>query len=457
MPARPSASFLRRPAAFTLVELLVAMSITVVMVALVIQITDNVLRVWTKETGALETENQAALIFDLLTKDLRGAVMKRDGRVWLAATIQDDQAAAGDAGITLTSAAGAPGATIESWTAGAGVAKPGQASSGTTSSSLNIPAYTPPTSATATLTSGNMVSLNSPSAPAPSSYRFGQAGVWLRFFTTQPDNALPANAVVGPPNAQNESVPRAVGYQIARIQLTATGGYHYYLFRSTVRPYASAIDSNVTNVTRSQTMSTFGAGYDFFYQFTGGVHTATTASFSGATSGGTSLGDPGNIRRPNIQQVLGNNVVDFGVRFWGLAYDTSHNQMPVLLFPVSNTNRGFAASTEDGFSRTVGPNNQPISAIVPPTNYSGSANSMTYAFAYRKGGGAGTPDTPCTPAYCDVFLRLLDDEGARLINLIEGGQLTAPIGVTPANFWWQTAEQHSQVYTRRIELLASPM
>jgi prepilin-type N-terminal cleavage/methylation domain-containing protein len=456
-PARPPGTASRRPA-FTLVELLVAMSITVVLVAMVIQITGNVLGIWTKTTGTLETENQAALIFDLLAKDLRGAVMKRDGRVWLAATIQGDQAGAGDAGITLTSATGATGATVENWPASGG--KPGQASAGTPPSSLNLPTYTPPTSATATLTSGNMVSLNSPSAVAPSSYRFGQAGVWLRFFTTQADNALPANATVGPPNEQNDSVPRAVAYQIARIQLTATGGYHYFLFRSTVRPYASAVDApsgSVSNVAKSQQLSTFNSGYDVFYQFIGGVHTTTAAPYNVPATGGTNLGDAGNIRRPNLQQLLGNNVVDFGIRFWGLAYDANHNQMPVLLFPVSNTNLGFAASTEDGFTRTKDPSNNPINATIPPTNFTGNTASMTYAFAYRKNGGTGTPDTPCTPAFCDVFLRILDDDGTRLINLIEAGQLQAPNGITPANFWWQTAEQHSQIYTRRIELFASPM
>ena len=82
---------------------------------------------------------------------------------------------------------------------------------------------------------------------------------------------------------------------------------------------------------------------------------------------------------------------------------------------------------------------------------------MTYAFAYTKSGGSGTPNTPCTPAFCDVFFRILDDEGARLISLIESGKLLPPNGVTNGNFWWQTAEQHSQVYTRRVELLASPM
>jgi Flp pilus assembly pilin Flp len=463
VPAFPPAC--RRPAAFTLVELLVAMSITVVMVALVIEITGNVLNIWTHTTGTLATENQAALIFDLVAKDLRGAVMKRDGRVWIAATIQNDQTGAGDAAITVVSSTGVAGAPLESWAAGTGIIKPGQGSPGTTGSSLNIPTYTPPVSAAATLTTGNMVSLNSPTAPSPSSYRFGQAGVWLRLFTTQPDNALPVGAVSGTPNGQNDSVPRAVGYQIARIALTPTDYannlFHYYLFRSTVRPWATAVDTpsgNVSNVLQSQGRSTFGAGYDFFYTFTAGLHTAITASYSTSSSGGTNLGDAGTIRTPNLQQLLGNNVVDFGVRFWGLAYDSSHNLMPVLLFPVSNTNTGFAASTEDGFTRTVGPGGVAVAAIKPPpANFSGGAGNMTYAFAYTKGGGSGTPNTPCTPAFCDVFLRILDDEGARLISLIESGKLLPPNGVTNGNFWWQTAEQHSQVYTRRVELLASPM
>jgi len=442
------------------------MSITIVLVALMIQIAGNVLNVWSHTSGTLETENEAAVIFDFLAKDLRGAVMKRDGRVWLAATIQGDQTGSGDAAIAQVSGTGALLQTLEKWD-GATVLKPsGQGTANTATSSLNIPAYTPPKNATSTLTTGNMVSLYTPQSPAPSSYRFGQSGVWLRFFTTQPDNAPPTNAPPNtPPNGQNDSVPRAVGYQIARIALTPTdlnapGSFTYALFRSAVRPWATATDTVVTNVVgKSQPLSTFGVGYDLFYVFTAGVHnTSLVATYSTALTGGTNLGDASNIRRPNMQQLLGNNVIDFGVRFWGMAYDSNHNLMPVLLFPISKDNTGFAATTEDGFTRTVGPAGQSIVAITPPTNFSGNASAnMTYAFAYRAAGGAGKPDTPCTPAFCDVFVRILDEEGARLINGIETGQMPVPITTTPQGFWWQTAEQHSQVYTRRIELLASPM
>ena len=314
------------------------MSITVVMVALVIEITGNVLNIWTHTTGTLATENQAALIFDLVAKDLRGAVMKRDGRVWIAATIQNDQTGAGDAGITVVSSTGVAGAPLESWAAGTGIIKPGQGSPGTTGSSLNIPTYTPPVSAAATLTTGNMVSLNSPTAPSPSSYRFGQAGVWLRLFTTQPDNALPVGAVSGTPNGQNDSVPRAVGYQIARIALTPTDYannlFHYYLFRSTVRPWATAVDTpsgNVSNVLQSQGRSTFGAGYDFFYTFTAGLHTAITASYSTSSSGGTNLGDAGTIRTPNLQRLRATTSSISGCGFGvGLRLQPQPDARPVV-------------------------------------------------------------------------------------------------------------------------------
>jgi hypothetical protein len=81
---------------------------------------------------------------------------------------------------------------------------------------------------------------------------------------------------------------------------------------------------------------------------------------------------------------------------------------------------------------------------------------MTYGYSYRSNGGTGAPDKSATPIYADIFLRILDDEGAQMIEAIENGLIKPPNGLTPNEFWWQTAEDHSQIYTRRIELFATP-
>ena len=54
------------------------------------------------------------------------------------------------------------------------------------------------------------------------------------------------------------------------------------------------------------------------------------------------------------------------------------------------------------------------------------------------------------------MIRVLTDEGARLIADYEAGRLVPPAGETPADYWWALAEAHSEVFTRRILILARP-
>ena len=105
-----------------------------------------------------------------------------------------------------------------------------------------------------------------------------KAGVWLRFFTTQPDaNDQPAN----------RSVPRAVAYQLVRRR--NGGQYAYQLYRSQVRQGGAEFPPSVPATVSSPRPTRLRAG---------------------------SAQNPGNVRRPNARRVppSRNNVVDFGVR-----------------------------------------------------------------------------------------------------------------------------------------------
>jgi hypothetical protein len=165
------------------------------------------------------------------------------------------------------------------------------------------------------------------------------------------------------------------------------------------------------------------------------------------------------------------NVIDFGILVWGRTQDLQGRSMDVLLFPSSTDpksapNLGFAMSTEDGFTRRD-EHGAPIPGVQPPllegSGWGGTmqntAKAMSYGFAYPTKGNPGVPDQACTPVYVDVVLRILDEEGARKIDALENGlggveQLLPQRdeGEKLNHLWWRIAEEHSHVFTRRIQL-----
>ena len=110
---------------FTLVELLAASAITVVVAGIMLAVLTHVSRTWARASGGLTAMQQGEQALDLLARDMQAAVLRRDGRVWLAATIQPDQSGGGDAG-----------GTLGAWSPA--VRKPGWASPGAANSSLDL-------------------------------------------------------------------------------------------------------------------------------------------------------------------------------------------------------------------------------------------------------------------------------------------------------------------------------
>ena len=346
---------------FTIIELLVAVGVTALMVSLMLTIVTNVLNGWSRSSGTLTSGNQARLILDQLSRDLQSAIIKRDNNVWFAATIQQNQPInGGDAGLTGDA----------SWPT---TAKPSGVAANETS---NTGSYYAPVS--------------TPTAPLED-YRFGQAGVWLRFFTTVPDTNAAGNL-------DRLSAPRAVAYQIIRLPVVyGTTETRYQFFRSEVSPSV-----------------TFNTGYNLF------------SSSYNTTSVPANLTDAGSIRHPEIavpsgnsstgrQLVLANNVIDFGVRIY--ARDSANAL--VAVFPAAGKT-GFAATS--------------ATTTIPPAPISGAlaAGDIVYGF----------------PEVVEVSVRVLTDEGVKQLALLED----PPSGYTaPAN-WWDIALANSRVYTRRIEI-----
>lgn len=367
--------------AFTIIELLVALSVTALMVALMLTIVTNVLSGWNRSTGTLTAGNQARLLLDQIAADLQGAIIKRDGNTWLVATIQRDQTtASGDTGLDTSDI------FLPRWNPVAPVTyKPRGANS-----------FDP----AAIRTSGNFsLNVNASNRGKLEQVRFGQTGVWLRFFSSPPDSNT---------GIADLTAPQAISYQMTRAHAggnlaARTTPISYYLFRSVVTG-----------------QNTFAAGYDL----------AASAAYN--TAVGTD-GVAGTVRQPNAAHLIANDVIDFGVRVFerdatGALYEA---------FPVRRTSAGVIIGAP------------PISA---PISYVATSNATP---SYLGFGGTAAATTGGIPVVVEVMVRILTPEGVRTIQAYEE-KPTSFGGASDAK-WWELADANSKVYVRRVEIRSSAL
>ncbi len=85
----------RKPSAFTLIEIMVATVIMIILVGLVIQITSEVLKVWTRSSGKLSANAEARIALEMVTQDLETAVFRNNGMRWLEAETKAISSVAG--------------------------------------------------------------------------------------------------------------------------------------------------------------------------------------------------------------------------------------------------------------------------------------------------------------------------------------------------------------------------
>lgn len=149
--------------AFTLLELLVAVTITLLVAALMLTVTTGVLNIWRRTQAGHTQAMTSKQVLDLLEQDLQSAVYRRDSNRWLAADILDSSAALSNHG----------------WRISPGLMKPANGSS-------LLPLPLPDSS-------GNRQIKDA---------RFGLSGSWLRFVAIN----------IG----DDGSLPTVVSYQIAR-------------------------------------------------------------------------------------------------------------------------------------------------------------------------------------------------------------------------------------------------
>jgi type II secretory pathway pseudopilin PulG len=175
--------------AFTLLELLVSVAITLLLAGLMLAVTTNVTTLWRRQQAGATQAITARQVLDQLERDLQSAVHRRDGSRWLAVDLLDDAAAL----------------TNHGWLLGPGRTKP---SGGGSLRPL------PPA--------------DSRGVRRLAEARFGLSGAWLRLVTTNVESGA--------------SLPTVVAWQLARRPVTGNpvatnpASVRYSLYRSAVAP-----------------------------------------------------------------------------------------------------------------------------------------------------------------------------------------------------------------------------
>jgi prepilin-type N-terminal cleavage/methylation domain-containing protein len=203
---------------FTLLELLVAVTITLLLAGITLTVTTGTLNLWRRTQDTFTAGTQAKLALDLIERDLQAAVHRRDakGTVWLAADVSNTPGAL-------------PG---HGW--------------------LTVPVMKPASGASQLLVPDPVNGL----APTIADARFGLSGVWLRFIAATVESE------------SERALPRAIAYQIARrpvsgpVAATNPAEVRYTLLRTAVSNQTSFANGFNVVTDYAATLTNPGTGTD---------------------------------------------------------------------------------------------------------------------------------------------------------------------------------------------------
>ena len=368
---------LTRTQGFTVIELLVAVSVTALLSGMLLLISTQVLETQSKSTSTIETNQIAQFVLDQVQEDLQCALYRNDGNVWMAISLLNDNENSGG-----------------SWV------NPSISSNGKSQiDSLRIVGLDWPSEE---LTDSEIDALGQ--GPFLES-RFGVAGCWLRFFSQSPELD---------PNAKNHGSARAIGYQILRYGLTGSPSSRakYQLFRSDV-----------------SARNTFEAGYNL-HPNDGGYNSSASL---------TSL-DPSDLGTPRIPSSITNPIVTDGTDYSPTSFSLASN---IIDFGIR------AYHLEEN---SFGTGN--LVQIFPPIDISSPGNLLAQEFmatSYNTYQTLNNKTFYLFPDVMDVMVRVLSMEGARLVEAFENGSVPSTDNLN----WWSIAEEHSEVYIRRIKIYGS--
>lgn len=273
---------LRTQHGFTLVEVSVSTSLALLLLISLTMAVLSVAEQGRRISDHLDRGARVRLMMDLLVSDLQSAIVRQDQNNWLAVDILDK-----------TDNSGA-------WVKANGE-KPGV-------ESIQLDPRDPPDKS-------GIAWAN------PDDFRFGVAGMWLRFITSAADRAVFTDNKIVPGDVN------AVSYQLIRRAMPASGYVNdaanasYQLFRSIIRS----------------------------------DHTFDTGYVVDAYAGSAKQGEPGEMKSPSEDSMLCDNIIDFGI----IIYERNDSGKHVQGFPMRDSslpplkNKNRYRVPDDGVPHTI--------------------------------------------------------------------------------------------------------
>ena len=362
---------------FTVLELIVAVSVTAVLSGMLLLISRQVLETQSVSSAELERNQIAHFVLDQIQEDLQCALYRNDGNVWMA--------------MSLLNESDNSGSWIEPKKSS--FAKPPL-------NSLRIIESDWPSDA---LQDAEIDSLGQ--GPFAKS-RFGLAGTWLRFFTQSPELD---------PQAKGDGAARAVSYQIIRYGITGSSNSRkrYHLFRSDV-----------------SAKNTFEAGYNLHPE---------NDSWYGSDASNISV-DPNFLGTPRVPSTLINPVIEEGGDYLPTSFSLATNIIDFGIRAYHLEKNSFGTGN--------------LVQIFPPIDQDSPGNLLAEEFlatSHIPYQVITDPTFNLFPDVVDVMVRVLSEEGARILESFENGDFPNMEEVD----WWSIAEEHSKVYFRRIKIYGS--
>jgi prepilin-type N-terminal cleavage/methylation domain-containing protein len=280
-----------KPRGFTVLELMVAVAVTALLAAILLNVSTQVLNTQRLATADLETNQVAQFVLDQIQEDLQCALYRNDGNAWMAISILKSKDNSGE------------------WD----FADDGNPDAGKPiDESLRL--------IKSHWTGDEVLGDEEYDVFKQAEFeksRFGVAGTWLRFFTQAPE--------LGQSNSRAAGA-RAIAYQIIRHGLTSstTSSKRYQLFRSDV-----------------SAKNTFASGYNLHHEFGGYTREASTSSRD--PNDPLTPRVPSSIINPIVPEgsdysatafSLAANIIDFGVRAYVLEKNSFGTGKLVQIYPL---------------------------------------------------------------------------------------------------------------------------